>query len=265
MSTQMTQEILVTTPETPPPSIAWLRPYRHHVVPPEELPSIQHLPPITVVQAKAPSSLARHRRFLDVLSSRAKESHEPFKILVVFSVSAQPKARDFARVLDRFPVEAVEFVRGHRNGPFALEEVFAKLLKKIGEGPRREQARPRDPLGEIQGVVKATADLRTGAGRLSAALVADAFGLAVAELSKILGKTRQAVSKTPDAASLQGGLHQFERIARLKAVLPSDDFKKWLNMPRPEMDGLSPLEVVREGNASKVADFVEHMLTGVPV
>ena len=129
-------------------------------------------------------------------------------------------------------------------------------MKERSEEPRR------DPLGQIASVVRATADLRAESGRLSAERVAEAFGLSVAEVAKIMGASRQAVSKTPDAQALQEGLRHFERIARLRTILPGGDFRKWLNLQRPSLGGKEPLDLIKA--AAVVADLVEDMLTGAP-
>jgi DNA-directed RNA polymerase specialized sigma24 family protein len=130
-------------------------------------------------------------------------------------------------------------------------------------GSRESAGQPAaDLLGQLKSVVSATEDLRTASGRLSSRKVAEAFGLSVAELSRLIQRSRQAVSKTPDAESLQPALARFERIARLKAVLSESEFLRWLRMPNEQLDNRSPLDGLREGRADEIADFVEDMLTG---
>ena len=76
---------------------------------------------------------------------------------------------------------------------------------------------------------------------------------------------KQAVSKTPDADSLQQTLGYFERVARLRLVTKSDaEFRKWLRMPHPEVDGKNPLELLAKGEWQAVADFVDDILIGTP-
>ena len=70
--------------------------------------------------------------------------------------------------------------------------------------------------------------------------------------------------KTDDAEALQPRLFPFERIARLRAVLPASDFRSWLNMPNEELEERTPIELVRNGKAEVVADLAEDMLTGSP-
>ena len=239
MNTQAKPEILFTAPTGRVPSPGWAREYAHRVV---DAPGIRHLkslPWLTVVQAKAPTSFARHAAFLSALAKRTLSSPSPSKVVFLFSQGPRLRADDFSAVLRWFPASVVEFAQGARNGALAVEEAWAKVLKE------RAEDSGRDPLGQIKSVVRATADLRAESGRLSADRVAETFRLSVAEVAKILGATRQAVSKTPDAQALQEGLRSFERIARLRTVLPSEDFRKWLNIPREDLGGRSPLALVR--------------------
>jgi Protein of unknown function (DUF2384) len=113
-------------------------------------------------------------------------------------------------------------------------------------------------------VVKATEDLRAKSGRLSANNVAFVFGLSAAELAALVGRTHQTMSITPDAESLQPLLQPFERVARIRAVLRGNDFRKWLHRGNEELDGRTPLEAIRQGKVGLVADLVEDMLTGTP-
>jgi hypothetical protein len=56
----------------------------------------------------------------------------------------------------------------------------------------------------------------------------------------------------------------FERIARLRLKLSDSDFRKWLRMPNAQLDGESPLEVIRKGEVQVISEFVEDMLLGNP-
>ncbi len=259
MNTQTRPEILFTAPAGRVPSPGWAREYAHRVVTGPEIRNLTSLPWLTVVQVRAPASFAKHKGFLSLLAQRTKLSTAPARVVFLFSEGPRLRAHDFSSVLRWFPASSVEFAQGARNGALAVEGAWAKILKERAEDPRR------DPLGQITSVVRATADLRAESGRLSANRVAETFGLSVAEVAKILGASRQAVSKTPDAQALQEGLRSFERIARLRTVLPSEDFRKWLNIPRQDLGGRPPLELVRGRKASVVADLVEDVLTGAPV
>ncbi len=49
------------------------------------------------------------------------------------------------------------------------------------------------------------------------------------------------------ADSLQPLLQPFERVARVRAVLSQNDFRKWLHLANDELDGRTPFGVIREG------------------
>ncbi len=120
------------------------------------------------------------------------------------------------------------------------------------------------PLDKVKEALQATQDLRVSSGKLSAEAVVVAFGLSVNQLATSLGRSRQALGKTPDADAIQDQLAFFERVARLRAVLPKEQFLKWLRMPNPELDGQTPLALLADGDRQVVADLVDDMLTGAP-
>jgi hypothetical protein len=141
-------------------------------------------------------------------------------------------------------------------------ELAAKL--KLIEAKLRVSSPRPSSLDRAQKVIEATEDLRTTGGNLSAEAVAEAFGISTNQLAGWLGRSRQTVSKTPDAESLQDELEYFERVARLRAALPKPGFLKWLRMPNSELDGKKPLELLGNGERQAVADLVDDMLTGAP-
>jgi hypothetical protein len=110
----------------------------------------------------------------------------------------------------------------------------SRLRAYVFSGPILSLARA-DHLGEVKKVIEATADLRATSGKLSANNVASVFGLSVAELAALVGRTRQTASKTPDADSLQPLLQPFERVARVRAVLSQKEFRKWLHLANDEL------------------------------
>lgn len=145
----------------------------------------------------------------------------------------------------------------------AMERELDALLEPRKQARGRVTPQP-SPLDGVHELLKATEDLRVANGKLSAALVARAFGVSVNELAGWLGRSRQSVAKTPDADSLQNELEFFERVARLRAVVPQDRFLKWLHMPNAQLDDEPPLKLMAKGERQVVVDFVEDMLTGAP-
>jgi len=155
--------------------------------------------------------------------------------------------------------EARQQVREMAKTMQEMEAIIDQLNVALGEGPPQSS-----PLDEVQELLTATQDLRVANGNLSATAIARAFGISVNELAGWLGRSRQSLTKTPDADSLQNELAFFERVARLRVVVPQHRFLKWLRMPNPHLDSKSPLELLGNGERQVVVDLVEDMLTGAP-
>jgi len=131
---------------------------------------------------------------------------------------------------------------------------------------KRATAPPRkSPLDSIPSIVQSTEDLRENNGRLSVKKIAGLYGLNVSLFARWLGCSRQALSKTPDAQSLQNALAYFERIARLRTVLSDDDtFRKWLRMPNPALGKTPPVDMLKRRKWQQLADMVDDIITGNP-
>ncbi len=257
-------EVLLTGLEPAVSVPTWVRRFSPTVATLSQVRSLFHLAPLTVVRVKAPGVVIDHKDFLSLLAARQMSTARPSKILFVFDRSTAPaSARELLGVLTFFRrADDVGFARGAEQGAFALEEAFAKILADRQQAKANEAS--GDPLGQVKSVVAATADLRGGSGRLSAQKIAEAFGLSVAELAGLAGRSRQSVSKADEAPSLQPALLPYERIARLRAVLPAADFRRWLHLPSVPLDGRSPLDVIRAGEVDSIADLAEDMLSGSP-
>ncbi len=131
--------------------------------------------------------------------------------------------------------------------------------------PRRTEPKTAtDALGEALEAIAAVRPLLASSGRLSAPKVAALFGLSTAKLGRIIGSSRQALGKTPDALAIQDRLRPFERIARLRAIVSETDFRGWLNRANHHLDDHPPMQMIESGRAAVVADLVESMLTGMP-
>jgi hypothetical protein len=129
-----------------------------------------------------------------------------------------------------------------------------------------DTAPPRkSPLDQMKAVMDATVDLREANGNLSAGRVAKVFGVSLSQLAEWLGRTKQALSKTPDADSLQEPLGFFERVARLRMITQGDaEFRKWLRAPHELLDNAPPLKLLAQREWQALADYVEDILTGNP-
>lgn len=132
---------------------------------------------------------------------------------------------------------------------------------------RRPQFRGRAPAKSPGSTIRVpNADLRSERGHLSIKRVAELFGMEVIEIGRLIGRANKAaLSKTPDAESLQEALKPFSDIALLRAPDFGDEqFRKWLNSPNEHMKNRSPMEWIREGRIADVAGFVYGILTGQP-
>jgi hypothetical protein len=245
-----------------------LRRFNPTVAKPSEIKELKRLPDLTVVRTERIDTLLSHKTFLRVLSDRLDQTPGPSKIVFLFTTKHR-------QLSDRESEKKLIALFTYFTRPFDLEvaqgieaavEAFREALAKIVATRKliAQKGPDRDELGKLKRVIKATADLRTSSGKLSATNVATAFGLSVAELAALIGRSRQAVSKTPDADSLQPLLGPFERVARLRAMLSPDDFRKWLHLANEHLDNRMPLELIRQGKVGVIAELVEDMLTGSP-
>jgi len=159
-----------------------------------------------------------------------------------------------------------------------LNELVAQVESALGRASSPAKARPGgraapapatpariSSLDQVQGILTATADLRVANGNLSADRVAKLYGVPLSQLAGWLGRTKQAVGKTPDADSLQAALGYFERVARLRLLTKGDaEFRKWLRTPHELLDHAPPLELMAKGEWQALVDYVENILTGTP-
>ena len=259
---------IVTSPTGQPTVPPGLRRYHPTVTRPSAIKGLRRLPDVTVVRTPRIEILLSHAAFLRTLSERFEQTPAPSKVIFLFemkdwSPSVEDGAGQLVKLFEYFsrPLD-LEIAPGIDTVADAFKEALAKIVATRKRGATTE---PRaDSLGQVKRIIDATAALRTSSGKLSAVNLADAFGLSVAELATLVGRSRQAVSKTPDADSLQPLLRPFERTARLRATLAADDFRKWLHLANEQLRDRTPLELIRDGKVDVVAALVEDMLTGSP-
>ena len=249
---------------------SWLKDVPHESRPASELRFLARLPAMTIVQAEDAATVLSRRPWLTALADlHAHESTA--RIVFAFRKASHQslsvRMRQYEKLLSFFVrASSIELAPGPADARPAFEEAIAKYLveMKAARPAPAPAPSPTDPLAGVRRVLDATAALRSESGRLDARRVAGAFGLSVAELAGLLGKSRQAVSKTPDSDSLQPRLRPFERIARLRAVLSQADFRSWLNLANDQLEGQAPLGIVRAGRPEVVANLAEDLLTGAP-
>ena len=106
--------------------------------------------------------------------------------------------------------------------------------------------------------------MREANGNLSAGAGGKSLWRELEPTGRLVKRSKQAVSKTPDADSLQEALGYFERVARVRLVLRNDEeFRKWLRTPHELLGNAAPLDLMAKGEWA-MADYVDDMLTGAP-
>lgn len=103
-------------------------------------------------------------------------------------------------------------------------------------------------------------------GRLDASRIAAYLNIPLRQLAGALGKSYQAVHKTPAAASLQGDLRSIKRSLDILEQLIGDHSRilAWWNHPRTDLGERTPLETLLEGHPDAVTDMLEAALMGTP-
>ena len=145
-------------------------------------------------------------------------------------------------------------------------DLSAAVTKFLAQRKARA-TRPASSIGSATAAVRVPdADLRSERGRLSIRAISRLFGMDVIEIGRIIGRDgKAALSKTPDARSLQEALQPFADIALLRGPgFGDEEFRKWLNAPNEHMGDRAPIAWLREGRVREVAGFVYGILTGQP-
>jgi hypothetical protein len=142
-----------------------------------------------------------------------------------------------------------------------LEQVTSETVAAFAAAPVAAPGAPREtPAHTVPELHDPTS------GRLDAARVASFFGLSLSALAKALGRSPQTMHKTPDAPRLQGALAPFARIATSLLTLfrTAEKARVWMNAPHPDLDRVTPLDLVKANKADAVADLLEDALLGHP-
>lgn len=258
----LVQDVLWTSLSDPVSPPAWMGNVRMEKKTARQFRLLKKLPAMTVVQADDLNAVLNHTAFLHHITSVCDPND---RIVFLFKKPARQTllagASTASRLFAQFPSPSHVDCASEASGLAAIQAAVARLL---AENSRIVPTPRVDPLAGMKSVLAATSDLRSKSGRLAASKVARTFGLAVADLASLMGRPRQTVSKTPDAPALQESLGRFERIARLRAVLPEAQFLAWLNHENRELGKKTPIAAIREGRADVVAELADDMLTGTP-
>ncbi len=132
-------------------------------------------------------------------------------------------------------------------------------LARLFEGTKHRQPTPVkvNPVTELR---------NDDSGRLDANKIANVFDLTMAEIAACVFRPRSTLVKTPDSMSIQPKLRHFERIADSLLIVTGSmkGLKMWLNSPAPNLDGHTPLEVLKYGKVEMLADWVDDARLGSP-
>lgn len=97
-------------------------------------------------------------------------------------------------------------------------------------------------LYRLPGVIAATALIRSASGELDCEKIQELFGL--------------------DQAPSDQEVGSLAKITALLVLNPDpENFRKWLRTPNPEIDSITPIELITTGRAEIVANLVEDILT----
>ncbi len=224
----------------------------------DELCQADPLSGVLVVSVANARVAARERPRLSALAAHVLKAERPVRVVLSVRKGGLSSDQLFEALKSfRGAASRVEVADGDDRLEASLNEAVAKYRVE-------EEERSPDPLAEAKEVMALTESLLNDKGRLDAKAVAKVLGIPWTRLAVLLGSNKQAVHKTPDAPSLQAALRPYERIARLRAVLPEKRFLAWLQQPNIHLDDHTPLQIMESERAEVVADLVESMLTGTP-
>ncbi len=227
----------------------------------EEVTELEHLPAIIVLAAGGTRDLTNHRVTVEKLCKRLQTTQRPCKIVLSLAGAKRTRPEALVAVLRTLFLDVVSNVEISIGKEALQSNVYEALAKYMVE----MDARHPDPLSSALEVQETRERLlNKDSGRLDARKVAQELGMKPGSLAKLIGKLRATVNKTPDASGLQELLRPYERILRLRAVMPQERFLAWLEAPNPHLDDLTPRSLINEGRAEVVADLVEDALTGQP-
>lgn len=224
------------------------------------------LPDLTVVDMGSDASAASLKSYITELAAKQEATSRAAFLVLAFSRSRPAAPAKVNDVLRPFPrPERVEITWSASPDKLeAIVEAIEPKLEILREAEAEEPSPRPSSLDRIEKVLATTRDLRAGNGNLSAHRIADLYGISRSEFGRWLGRSRQSLSKTPEAESLQDTLAFFERIARIRLRLSDVDFRRWLRIPNAFLDGKRPLDLLAQGKWQVLADFVDDLLTGSP-
>ena len=179
------------------------------------------------------------------------------RVRIVLLVGSYAEARTCLEADDLSNPLVEVVMRPLRRGELALRMA---RLKRYGEGLSAQWV-AGDSFESMRvsadHVVPGLHDLKSG--RIDARKVSEFFGLSLADLGRLVGRSRAALHKTSAAPGNQKKLAPLASIASslLRLVGSPEAARIWLNSPNPELEGTTPMSVVRDDGAETVDELLE--------
>jgi len=160
----------------------------------------------------------------------------------------------------------VDFVL-NTNDPRELRLRASRLLargRETGNAPSDATTVPAEIMHSA--LQHTLPQLHAGNGRLDAQAVSALYGISLASLARALGRSEQAVHKTPTSPRIQPALRVYERIAAMLLRLTGSEIglRAWMQASNPELEEETPLDLLLNGEGEVVADLLEDVLRGEP-
>lgn len=227
----------------------------------------EKLPTFTWLDFGIISDSHRYAKYWETLGGLQKKSDPLCRIMISgVASSAELHGRVLHDVFERLNPLGVEVDLEGKPDVLAALVKFEAVRKdtteltKVVRLLRRHRTETETRYAEVP-----NADIRAESGNLSAKMIAELFGVKLTEVGEWIDRKKAALSKTPDAESIQPLLEPLAQIAFYRKVLGDDaTFRKWLRTDHELLQQKSPLHWIKEGKAREVAEFVEDALTGQP-
>lgn len=147
--------------------------------------------------------------------------------------------------------------------PFNALELRHRISKLLSQCQKSAESAP---IGKS--LTSSVWELRNPkSGKLDVRQIAEAYGLSEADIARSIKRKPQTINATPDADSLQKLLFPYERLAsaiKYTAGELQPALKIWLQSPNPTTPNTAPVELIKKGHISELADLWDSVMLGQP-